>query len=252
MLSVIRTLPLAFAITLGLAACGKADAPEAAPKGTAAAPTAASTPRATARDWSQTVVATEAGGFRMGNPDAPVKLLEFASFTCSHCQRFHLEGAEALKSGLVKAGKVSYEYRPFLLNPIDLAAALIAVCNGPEQFFSWADQLYRNHDSWLTPFTKLSDADLKSLNALPQDQQVKRLAELGGFDSFVRPRGMPRARFDACLSNADATRKILDAQRVAIEQYQVMSTPTLVLNGKKLDGISTWSDLRPKVEAALR
>ena len=81
---------------------------------------------------------------------------------------------------------------------------------------------------------------------------MKRLAELGGLDAFVRPRGMPRARFDQCLANPDATRRILETQRVAIEQYQVSSTPTLVLNGKKLDGISTWSDLRPRIEALLK
>lgn len=252
MLSPIRHLSLLLAVAVGLAACGKADAPDAAQsaKGPADATSPAARPAAT--DWTTKVVATEAGGFRMGNPDAPVKLLEFASFTCSHCQRFHLEGAEALKSGLVKAGRVSYEYRPFLLNPIDLAAAMIAVCSGPEQFFTWADQLYRNHDSWVTPFTKLSDADLKSLNALSQDQQVKRLAELGGLDAFVRPRGMPRARFDQCLSDADAMRRILDTQRAALDQYQISATPTLILNGKKLDGVTTWNDLRPRIEAALK
>jgi protein-disulfide isomerase len=187
----------------------------------------------------------------MGNPDAPVKLVEYASFTCSHCQRFHLEGADPLKTGLVKAGKVSYEYRPFLLNAIDIAAAMVAVCGGPEQFFSWADQLYRNHDSWVTPFTKLSDTDLKSLSSLPQDQQVKRLAELGGFDAFVRVRGMPRAKFDQCLADGEALKQLMATQQAAVEKSQVNATPTLFLNGKKLDGVTTWEALRPRLEAAL-
>ncbi|MCS6987871.1 MAG: DsbA family protein [Sphingomonadaceae bacterium] len=238
-------LPLLFGAAL-VAACGDGPAP-----GPADAAGAATPARPAAPDWSQTVVRTAEGGFRMGNPDAPVKLVEYASFTCSHCQRFHLEGAEALKTGLVKAGRVSYEFRPFFLNPIDVAATLVAVCNGPQQFFTWVDQLYRNHDSWVTPFTKLTDRDLKPLNALPQDQQVKRLAELGGLDAFVRPRGMPRARFDQCLTDAATLNRLLDQQRTAMERDKVQATPTLFLNGRKLDGVTTWADLRPRIEAAL-
>jgi protein-disulfide isomerase len=252
MLSVIR--PLLALSLFATAACGGAkdgepEAPAAAPAGVAT--TAATAAATSTRDWTSTVVRTPEGGFLMGNPNAPVKLVEFASFTCTHCQRFHIEGADALKSGLVKAGKVSYEFRPFLLNAIDIAATMVAVCNGPEQFFTWADQLYRNHDAWVTPFTKLSDADLKSLNALPQDQQVKRLAELGGFDGFVRVRGMPRARFDSCVGNGEEMKRLMANQQAAMETFQVNATPTLVLNGKKLEGVSTWEGLRPKIEAAL-
>jgi protein-disulfide isomerase len=248
MLSSIRPLP-ALALLAASACGGAGDSGTAAPASPGGAVAVAA--GGTAKDWSTTVVRTPEGGFRMGNPDAPVRLVEYASFTCAHCQRFHLEGADPLKTGLVKAGKVSYEYRPFLLNAIDIAAAMVAVCNGPEQFFTWADQLYRNHDTWVTPFTKLSDTDLKSLASLSQDQQVKRLAELGGFDAFVRVRGMPRARFDQCLADGNALKQLMATQQAAVEQSQVNATPTLFLNGRKLDGVTTWEALRPKIEAAL-
>jgi protein-disulfide isomerase len=255
MLRAIRILTLS-AAALALAACSEDNQKAGADRATAQTPVtpgaaaSAATPAA-ATDWSATVVQTPEGGFRMGNPDAPVKLLEFASFTCTHCQRFHLDGADALKTGLVKSGQVSYEFRPFLLNAIDIAATMVAVCNGPEQFFTWADQLFRNHDAWVTPFTKLSDADLQSLNSLAQDQQVKRLAELGGLDGFVRVRGMPRARFDQCVGNGEQMKKLMANQQAAMDQFQVNATPTLVLNGTKLEGVSTWEGLRPKIEAAL-
>lgn len=256
----LKPIRLAFAgpLVAALAACGGAtpagdDLPAGkAPAAGTATPVAGPAPAApVARDWSQTVVATPEGGFRMGNPDAKLKLVEYASLTCGVCQRFHLEGADALKSGLVRRGQVSYEYRPFLLNAIDIAAALVATCNGPEQFFTWADQFYRNHDAFVQPFTRLSDADVKSLNALPQDQQVRRLAELGGLDAFVRPRGMARARFDQCLGDAAALQRLLDQQKVAMEKMQVNATPTFFLNGRKLDGVTSWEALRPKLEAAL-
>ncbi|WP_448582561.1 thioredoxin domain-containing protein, partial [Thermaurantiacus sp.] len=193
MLSPIRSL-LAAPLVVLLAACGAAtpagkDSAEgpAPAAGTLASSSSGAAPQA--RDWSQTVMATAEGGFRMGNPEAKVKLVEYASLTCGVCQRFHLEGVDALKSGFVRSGRVSYEFRPFMLNAIDIAGTLVARCDGPERFFTWAEQFYRNHDAFVQPFTKISDADIKTLNGLPQDQQVRRLAELGGLDAFVRTRG---------------------------------------------------------------
>ncbi|WP_448585916.1 thioredoxin domain-containing protein [Thermaurantiacus sp.] len=251
MLSPIRTA-LVLALGLGIAACGeKAGAPkEAGDK--AASPVAAAPggPAAAPQDWSATVVRTPEGGFRMGNPDARVKLVEYASFTCSHCQRFHLEGADPLKSGLVRSGRVSYEFRPFLLNAIDVAAALVAMCGGPQQFFAWTDQLYRNHDAWVTPFTRIAEADLRGLGSLPQDQQVRKLAELGGLDAFVRPRGLTKARFDSCMANAAELSRLMEMQQQAMKNG-VNATPSFFLNGRRLEGVTTWEGLRPRIEAAL-
>lgn len=249
-----RSLLVPGALVALVAGCSEAKAPEAvadagaAAKGAAAAPAA---PAGKVADWTTTVVATPEGGFRMGNPNAKVKIVEYAALTCAHCQRFHLEGATALKAGLVKSGQVSYEVRPFMLNAIDIAATLVATCQGPEAFFTWADQFYRNHDAFIQPFTQLSDADVKQLSTLPQDAQVRRLAELGGLDAFVRTRGMPKAQFEKCLSNPDEMSRIMERQRVAMERDKVLSTPTLFMNGSKLEGVSTWDALRPKIEAAL-
>lgn len=253
MLSPIR-LALVTPLVALLAACGGATPAGDAAAGASASGAAAGTAggsTAAARDWSQTVVATPEGGFRMGNPDARVKLVEYASLTCGVCQRFHLEGADALKSGLVRSGRVSYEFRPFMLNAIDIAASLVAKCDGPERFFTWADQFYRNHDAFVQPFTKISDADVKTLNGLPQDQQVRRLAELGGLDGFVRTRGMPRNRFDQCLGDTAAMQQLMDSQKFAMEKMQVNATPTFFINGRKVDGATSWEALRPKLEAAL-
>ena len=118
------TIALRFALVAGMAvattACGDktADSTTAAPADT----TAAATPAATAtaapataaspagQDWTTVVAATPEGGFRMGNPNAPVKLVEFASLTCPHCQEFHEAGQPTIKDKYVATGKISYEY----------------------------------------------------------------------------------------------------------------------------------------------
>jgi len=233
---------------LALAACDSGTS-NAAPKADAKTGSMKAAPAA---DWTTTVVATPEGGFRMGNPDASVKIVEFASFTCSHCRDFHLEGAEPLKNTYVKGGKVSYEYRPFLLNIYDFAAVLVAKCEGPAQFFTWANELYSNHDAWVTPFTKLTEADIAPLKSLPADQQIKGLAVAGGMHDFVKPRGMPRAKFEQCLADPKAMERLTASQKAAVDTYQIAGTPTFLLNGKKLEIAPNWAALQPKLDEALR
>lgn len=228
-----------------LAACGA--------QSDATAPTseATSNDAATAIDWTTSVEATPEGGFLMGNPDAKVKLVEFASFTCSHCRDFHLEASDIIKSR-VKSGQISYEYRPFILNIQDLAATIMASCEGPDRFFAWVNELYRGHDTWITPFTKLTDADVAPLQKLPPEQQLQGLAEVGGMHDFARTRGLLRAKFDQCLSDQARIETLTAQQQAAMEKYQVQGTPTFVLNGKKVDGASSWATLQPRLMEALR
>ncbi len=237
---------LLFAATVALAACdsGTSTAAPAAKSGAAATAPAA-------KDWTTTVVQTPEGGFRMGNPDAKVKLVEFASFTCSHCRDFHKEAEANLKPNFVKSGQVSYEYRPFMLNVYDFAVAQLAMCQGADRFFTWANELYTNHEGWTEPFTKLTEADITPLRALPPGQQVKGLAVAGKLQDFAAPRGLPRAKFDACFADETAMETLTKRQQAAIDAYQLQGTPTFLLNGKKLDGVTTWAQLQPKIAEAL-
>lgn len=233
-----------FASTLALAACnspGADSTPEA--KADAAEPSG--------KDWTQTITETPEGGYRMGNPDADVKLIEFASFTCNHCRDFHNESKEVLQNDYVKTGKLLYEYRPFMLNIYDFTAAMLAMCEGPSRFFFWTDQFYSAYDAWVTPFTKLTDADVEPLKSLPPEQQVGGLARAGKMHDFAKTRGLPGAKFDACFTNQTMVNSLEARQKAAISQFDVQGTPTFVLNGKKVDGVTTWEQLQPKIEAAL-
>jgi len=237
---------LAAALVAGLAGCDSATKVPIDGEATAA------TAKAPAgQDWTRTIVQTPESGFRMGNPDASVKLVEFASFTCVHCKDFHLEAEKALKPGDVRAGRVSYEYRPFMLNPYDFAAVLLATCEGPARFFVWANELYQNHDAWITPFTKLTEADVAPLRNLPPGEQIKGLAVAGGLHEFARTRGMPRAKFDQCMTNQANLDRQMAAQQAATDRYRIAGTPTFLLNGEKVEGVTRWSALQPKIADAL-
>ena len=214
------------------------------------APTAA-TADASATDWTTVVSETEDGGFRMGNPEAKVQLVEFGSFTCSHCAAFYQDAIAHLEPDYVKTGKVSYEYRPFMLNIYDFAAAKLAMCQGPDRFFNWMNELYDNQESWIEPFTKITEADVAPLRSQPLGQQVRGLALAGKLNVFAARRGLPTSEFDKCLADEAQMEALSTRQQKALEAYRIDGTPTFVLNGKKVDNATTWAQLQPKIDEAL-
>ena len=143
-----------------------------------------------------------------------------ASFTCSHCRDFHKEAEANLKPTYVKTGQVSYEYRPFMLNVYDFAASQLAMCQGPERFFAWSNELFTNHEAWTEPFTRLTEADITPLRNLPPGQQVKGLAVAGKLQDFAAPRGLPRAKFDACFADETAMETLTTVSYTHLDVYK--------------------------------
>src|SRR4051812_27451591 len=89
---------------------------------------------AKAVDWTSRVTVSPIGGHVMGNPAAPTKVVEYISYTCSHCAHFVNEGAPKLKEGWVKTGKATVEVRNAVRDRYDMTAALLARCGGPARF----------------------------------------------------------------------------------------------------------------------
>jgi protein-disulfide isomerase len=227
-----------------LAACGGGDAgnnttEQAAPVAGASAPAGT--------QWVDTVAKTPEGGFRMGNPDAPIKLIEYGSRTCSHCAAFAVSGMEPLKA-YIATGKVSLEFRDFLLNPIDLGAALLGQCAGTGPFFPILEQMYEKQRDILSSGPKEGDPFLQQIEAMPPAQRPGALAERYGYLAFVQERGVPEAQARQCLADPAATAALVKGNEDAVKQYSVPGTPTFILNGKVLENTGTW----PQVEAALK
>lgn len=238
----------AAAMLVVLSACDKK--PDATAPVTTAPTTATAAPSG-AKDWSQEMAATPAGGFLVGNPDAKVKLVEYASLTCPHCRDFKEEADATLYAKYIAPGLVSYEYRSLLLNGPDTAASLLARCEGPRQFFNLMNAFYAAQTQWTEPFTKLTEADAKQLSALPQDQQIAALAKRGGLDTFMKARGMTSAQFDKCIADPAAFKRLSD-MRDAAGKLGVTGTPTFFVNDARQDGIATWAQLEPRLQTALQ
>jgi protein-disulfide isomerase len=240
-------LAVAALLPLALAACGDKTAETTTTTDTATA--AAANPAGT--DWTKVMVATPEGGFRIGNPDAKVKLLEFASLTCPHCREFHEAAMPTIRDKYVASGNVSYEFRNFVLNGPDFAASMLARCQGAEPFFGLLGAFMDDQVAWTEAFTKMTPEDNARLSALPEDQQVAALAQLGKLDEYVRARGMPRAKFDQCLADKAQLAQLTKLRSEATDKYKLTGTPGFIINEVTQEGVYSWADLEPKLKAAL-
>lgn len=194
-------------------------------------------------DWSRTVVATPEGGFRMGNPAAKVKLVEYGSLTCGHCANFAKAGMESLVGTYVRSGKVSYEYRSYILNGLDVAATLVARCGGPARFFPVADKLFATQGQWMGRVTDLTEAQKAQMSALPENQRLARVAEFAGIPQLAAQHGIPAAQSRRCLSDQAALDRLAKMAEAA-EAQGVQGTPTFFLNDGNI-GSHTWTTLEP-------
>ena len=222
----------------------------AAAAATAAAPAAAAPARKAAparADWTRTVVETPEGGFRMGNPAAKVKLVEYASLTCPHCASF-AASAKAPIAARVRTGKVSFEYRPYVLNGIDLMATLLARCAGPSGFFPLSDRLFATQRDWVGKIENLPEAEQQRIAALPPGEQFAAAAEAVALTQVAAQHGVPAAKARACLTDTAAIQRIEEIGAAA-DAIGVSGTPTFSINGSLVHA-HEWAELEALIAKA--
>jgi protein-disulfide isomerase len=212
----------------------------------------ATSPALAKTDWTTTLAATPQGGILIGNPAAKVKIVEFASYSCSHCKAFHEEGLPVLKAKYIASGKVSFEQRSFIRNGPDFAASLLVACQAPAAALAFAGKLFADQDKWTEGFVAMSAADNQAITALPPTQQPAKLAEVGGLDKWADARGLPLVKARACLVDKAAQDRLIAIRNDAMTNYKLEGTPTFGINGVPVTGAFDWAALEPKLQAALK
>ncbi len=233
---------------MALAACNSTASDNAATPA-ASGPVAAIAPPA-GTDWQSTVTATPEGGFRMGNPNAPIKLIEYASLTCPHCAAFSQESSEALKSKYVASGKVSYEFRSYLLHGQDLMATMLVECGGPTPFFSIIEATYAQQQDWIGKLIALPPTEQQRLQSLPVSAQASALASASGLDQLVAMRGVPKEAIAQCLADPKKPDALLKVRDEANAKFNITGTPTFIINGRVVENVAGWKELEPELRAA--
>lgn len=218
--------------------------------GAEAATRKAAPAKAATRDWTKFVAATLDGGFRIGNPAAKVRLVEYGSVWCSHCKHFHEEGVPALKARYISTGKVSYEIRNFVLNPPDLAATLVVQCGGLPAYFKTLDAFYARQREWQGNYFKLSPDDLAKIDAVPEERRALAFARAMQLDAFAKPLGLSPAKAEQCLLSKSAFDRLIASNNKAVG-LGLKFTPTFLINDALVPEASSWEALEPALRAAL-
>jgi protein-disulfide isomerase len=203
-------------------------------------------------NWLTTVVATPEGGYRQGNPNAAVKLVEYGSRTCPTCGRFAEEGIKPLRDQYIATGKVSYEYRDYLVHGApDLALALLNQCVGTQRFFPVLDAIYVNQPKFEEKLIALekTPATLEAWQKLPPPQMATRFAENMGMIGFLKTQGLPEAKARQCLADPKGIARIAKTQADGASLYKVDGTPSFFVNGRRVRAF-TWPYLEPELRAA--
>ncbi|MCG6883478.1 MAG: DsbA family protein [Silicimonas sp.] len=168
----------------------------------------------------------------LGNPDATVTVVEYASFTCPHCAAFHAENFKKLKADYIDSGKIKFVYRDVYFDRPGLWAAIVARCGeGAEnRFFGIADMLYQKQRDWAGQDTPQAIVD--------------RLRTIG------KTAGLSDDQLEACLSDGDNAQALYAYYVKNVEEDGVNSTPSFVINGKKYSNMP-YEEMKEILDAAL-
>ncbi|MBB6124211.1 DsbA family protein [Sphingobium subterraneum] len=238
---------LALVVTVALAACGGKDAGNSAAPANAA--NLAAVPPPAGKQWADVVAESPEHGFVMGNPSAAVKVAEYGSFTCPHCRDFATESAADVQA-MVNTGKMSFEFRNYVRDPLDMTMGLLARCGGAEPFFPLMEQLFQNQAAAFEKLQAGGDGPYQAAMALPPEQRFFALAQAAGLIDFVKQRGISEEKAKQCLGDTKTIELLAKGVQDANTQYNITGTPTLLLNGAVVPETATWDLMKAKLKEA--
>jgi protein-disulfide isomerase len=202
-------------------------------------------------NWATTVTQMPSGAFVMGNPHAKVRLVEYISYSCSHCAAFVGESKVPLKRDYVATGLVAVELRNAVRDQFDLAAALLARCSGGLRFFGHTEALLASQPVWLGKASAFYAAKGAQLAKLAPSEGLKLTARGVGLDAVMKARGLTLAQMDACLTSKPAQTFVLGMTKEAFETRKITGTPAFLVNDTQLQGAGHWAIIEPAIKAAL-
>lgn len=196
-----------------------------------------------AQDWNLTYETTERG-HRLGNPDADVSLIQFVSYTCPHCASFEAESEAALRLHYIHRGLATVEVRPVIRNPVDLAAALVADCGDPEDYFAQHRALMLSHSRWMEKVRSATEGQMQRWSSGTIPSRMRAIGDDLDFHELMEPRGLSRSQVDQCLSDQGKALAIAEAAEADNAEFGIPGTPSFAVNGTLLEGVHSWSALQ--------
>lgn len=166
---------------------------------------------------------------RMGNPDAPVTVIEYASYTCPHCANFHEGNFQKLKAEYIDTGKINFIYREVYFDRYGLWASALARCAGPEKFFGITDLIYEGQSDWARAGEPAAIVD-----------GLRKIGRLAGIESET---------LEACLQDAQKLRTLVAWYEENAGKHGIQSTPSFVINGTTHRNMA-WEEMSDLIDEA--
>jgi len=186
-----------------------------------------------AAEGDSATVAADAGEGRadlfLGDADAPIEMIEYASYTCPHCGAFHRNVYPLLKSEYIDTGKVKFVMREVYFDQFGLAAGLLARCGGDLKYYGIVDLLFQKQSEW---------------SRGEGDAVVQGLYRIG------RQAGLENDKMQACLQDRDLSTALVEDYRLKAARDEINSTPSFVINGEKM-GNEGWDELKATLDGML-
>ena len=199
--------------------------------------------------WLSTVTLSAKGGHVMGNPAAATKIVEYASYTCSHCAHFEAVDTPVLKSQYVAGGKVSFEVRNLVRDSVDLTVAMLARCGGKAKFFGNHRMLMANQATIMGNETKLSATTRAKLQKEDYTGFMADAYAQLGLSKLMVQRGISDNQAKACLANKATLGQILAMTDEATGPLGLQGTPGFLINDKVAENVFGWDTLQPLLPA---
>jgi protein-disulfide isomerase len=166
----------------------------------------------------------------LGDANAPLEMIEYASFTCPHCATFHADVWPQLKADYIETGKVKFIYREVYFDRFGLWASMIARCAGEQRFFAFADLLYAEQRNWAGSGDPAVVID-----------NLRQLAKTAGMNDET---------LDACMSDAAKAEALVGWYQTNAERDGVNSTPSFLIDGEKYANMS-YTDMKAILDEKL-
>ena len=164
----------------------------------------------------------------LGKDNAPVKIKVFSSLTCPHCASFHMKIVPKIKKKYIESGKVQLIFMDFPLDQAALNASILLHCLDKKKQITFLDKIYENQSEWT------GGSNINEIN--------------NNLEKITQNLGITSAQFNKCLKNETISDKILNGRIYGHEKYSINSTPTIIINEKKLEGSANFKNIEKIIE----
>lgn len=166
----------------------------------------------------------------LGDANAPITMIEYASYTCPHCGSFHQNVYPQLKADYIDSGKVKFVFREVYFDRFGLWASMIARCGGQERFFGITDLMFKNQSDWTSAGDPVAIAD-----------ELRKFGRLAGLND---------EELNSCLQNEDEAKALVEWYQANAARDDISSTPSFIINGTK-HGNMSYSEMRSLLDGLL-